>query len=309
MNILITGGSGFIGSHLFDALGDENNVASLTLSQYGYMASNDLEFKSLVVPNASKLTTVLSQFDLVIHCAGYNGRAVSPSLELSNIKHDISVTYDLVEAAIQTNLKTFILLSTGSMYESVNANLSRELDRINVDSPYKAAMFLKENYLHRRIQNTKLNGSVVRLFNVYGPGQTSSTIITKLIYEALIGRRLVRGDLDIFRDFIFIDDVIQFFKLYLRKEKSSSKKFEIFNLGTSCATSIRSIRRFMRYGVLYEKLASVRKHAFRNYLAADISRAQCVLGWSPATRLDNGLLITREWYSENLSILLNLFEN
>ena len=315
MRILVTGGAGFIGSHLVEtSLAAGHTVAILDDFNDFY----DPQIKRANIEKISKDVPVhqidlrendavrnlfrREKFDTIAHLAARAG--VRPSIQHPQLYYDTNVTgtLHLLDAARATGVERFIFASSSSVYGvSKTVPFSEEQHLTQTISPYAATKiageFLCSTYSHLY----QLRVVALRYFTVYGPRQRPDLAIHQFTKKIHAGQPIDQfGDGTTRRDYTYIDDIIQGTMAAL---KYDGPLFDIFNLGESETIQLKD---------LIEKIEkALGKSAKINQLpeqpgdvpltCADISKARKLLGYNPTTQLSEGLPRFIEWFMQRAS--------
>jgi UDP-glucose 4-epimerase len=294
--ILVTGGGGFIGSHLVEKLvnlryevrvldnfssGREENLGEVI--DYVEMNNGDVR-DSDVVEKAVK------GVDIVVHLAA--AIDVQESMEKPLLYHEVNATgtLNLLNSA-KNSVKKLIFASSCAVYgDPVDLPIG-EGHPVNPLSPYAASKLSAENYCRAFSESYGLKTTIFRLFNVYGPRQSANQyagVITKFIKQIKRGQvPVIFGDGDQTRDFIFVEDVVDFIVRVV-----GSKASGIFNVGTGSSVSINRLVELL--GMVMDEEYLEPLHAERRtgdilQSRADISEARRVFGFEPEVVLEEGL--------------------
>ena len=312
MNILVTGGAGFIGSHLCRRLSDSHRIVCLdNFNDYYDPAAKRRNIEGLINRNNFLLIEgdILDrglimdlfssqQFDVVVHLAARAG--VRPSIKdpLLYQRVNIEGTLHLLDAAVETSVEKFLLASSSSVYGKNEKVPFAEDDFVdNPISPYAATKKACELMAYTYHSLYQLPVTCLRFFTVYGPGQRPDMAIHKFTRMIDRGEKIpVFGDGHSRRDYTYIDDIIQ--GILRSIERCSG--YHIYNLGES--TTIELIRMIE----LLEK--GLGKKAHIEWLDeqpgdvpityADISRAKNELDYNPVTNFEDGIEKFIHWYLE-----------
>lgn len=310
MNILVTGGAGFIGSNLVDRLlADGHEVAVIDEFNDFYdpkikranlaAAANHIVLHEADIRDAVAMKRIIAggRFDAIIHLAARAG--VRPSIKQPKlyIETNITGTFNLLEAARQAGVKRFINASSSSVYGVLKTAPFREDMCLNQTiSPYAATKLAAEqlcsNYSHLYGMRTVS----LRFFTVYGPRQRPDLAIhkfTKFIHE---GRAIDQfGDGSTRRDYTYIDDIVQGVVACLDYE---GPLCDVFNLGESQTTTlselIAAIETVLGKKALVNRLPEQPGDVPLTY--ADITKSRESLGYRPATKISQGIPKFVEWY-------------
>jgi UDP-glucose 4-epimerase len=315
---LITGGCGFIGSSLIGYLLRKNPESSIrVLDNFSVGTKEDLfEITSSVEKELNRKT---AEIDLVEgditdpdtclrYCDGINtivhlaaNTGVAPSID--NPRHDMEANvngiFNMLEAARQQNVETFIFASSGASIGEVDPPVNEEKVPRPV-SPYGASKLAGEAYCSAYFRTFGMKTVSLRFGNVYGPfSKHKNSVVAKFLKQAFAGESLeIYGDGNQTRDFIFIDDLIQAIVLSVRSKAGG----ETFQIATYKETTVIELAHKIKN--LFEnhtcnKISIVHGDSRlgdvkRNY--SDITKAKRMLGFSPEFDLDRGLKMTFDYF-------------
>jgi UDP-glucose 4-epimerase len=303
--ILITGGAGFIGSHLARrCIIDGHEVTVLdNLSSGG--ASNiprgaDFIEADLADPDMSGLLPARG-YDVIMHLAAQSSGEVSQEQPDLDLAVNTLGTLRLLRWSLQHHTPRFLYASSMAIYGNPARVPVTEGDPCIPLSFYGISKLASEHYI-RHFRNEGLRTTIFRMFSVYGPGQDMENLKQGMvsIFLAYLSRNeeiLVRGDRHRFRDFIFIDDVV---KAWVTAMDRPATHGRTYNLATGVKTCVHElveaeIRLYGRdpttYPVRYE--GTTPSDQFGLY--ADISALRRDLGWSPEIGLGEGLKRMISW--------------
>lgn len=310
MKVLVTGGAGFIGSHLVERLiADGHNVAILDDFNDFYdpkikranisAVAKDIAVHDIDLRDGEKVAGVFQneKFDRVFHLAARAG--VRPSIQQPRLYYDTNVagTMHLLEGARTSGVKRFIFASSSSVYGAAKkVPFSEEEHLTQTLSPYAAtkiaAEFLCSTYSHLH----KLRVVILRYFTVYGARQRPDLAIHQFTRRIHAGEPIDQfGDGTTRRDYTYVDDIIQGTMAALNYDGA---RFDVFNLGESETIQLKDLI------AAIEK--TLGKKAKINPLpeqpgdmpltCADISKARRLLGYNPKTKFEDGLPRFVDWF-------------
>jgi UDP-glucuronate 4-epimerase len=317
MNFLVTGGAGFIGSHVcerllrdghhvwaFDDLNDfyDPQIKRQNLRDIHSLAK-PFEFIPGDITDAAALGELISsiKFDQIIHLAARAG--VRPSLEQPALYQRVNVegTVNLLEAARKSGVKKITLASSSSVY-GVNAKVPfSESDPIfSTISPYAASKLACEALGHVYHHIYKMDVAMLRFFTVYGPRQRPDLAIHKFTKLIDAGRPIpVFGDGRTARDHTHISDIVEGVIACTRQEFG----FEIFNLGESETVELSRLIGLIESAL--GKKAVIDRQPMQPgdvpLTFADISKARARLGYQPQVKIEQGIKLFAEWYKNSHS--------
>lgn len=296
--ILVTGGAGFIGSNLVDALVAEGNeVVVLDNLSSGKRENVNSKIKLVVKDIREDLNSLFEKekFDYVYHLAGQV--AVRKSLEDPKGDADINIIggLNLIDNCAKFEVKKIIFSSTGGALYSSDAQIPCDEDsKISPQSPYGLAKWTIENYLRIIKQIRGLNYVCLRYANVYGPRQDSkgeAGVIAIFLDKIKSGKELVIfGDGKQTRDFVYVQDVVQANLLALNLSGT-------YNVGTEVKTDVNSIAQKM-LKLIGTKTKIIHGEAIKGELRDSCLSSNKLRkeGWKPSYSFDKGLKETVEWF-------------
>jgi len=314
-SLLVTGGAGFIGSHLVDALIAEGPgqlvvVDDLFLGKEDNLAQARKRFPSLVFleQDAADLQAMEEICNTYRVEVVFN-LAVIPlpkSLEDPKFTVDKNVTIvsTLCELARRGAYESLIHFSSSEAYGTAQMDAMSEKHPTAPLTPYAASKLAGDHVILSCVETFGLDASIVRPFNNYGPRQNEQSyagVIPKVIQELLTGQRVtVFGDGRQTRDFIFVTDTVKGAVDCYHYPETRGK---VINLGSGSETRILDLIRQLvtisggnleNLSFAEERPGDVSRHC------ADISMAQRLLEFRPRVSLDDGLRQTFDWYNERL---------
>jgi UDP-glucose 4-epimerase len=308
--ILVTGGAGFIGSHIVDRLlnesvkvrvldnlstGEKNNIIQ-------HKNKKTFQFIEADIRNIDQVKKAVKGVDAVIHQAALV--SVTRSLENPILSHDINVkgTLNLLKASTNTNVKRFVLASSCAVYGDTKTLPNHENLQPKPLSPYAADKIAMENYAKNFHKSYGLETVSLRYFNVYGPRQKSgpySGVISTFISSLLQNKApTIYGDGEQQRDFVNVKDIVEANILALTKKKAAG---ETFNVGTAKPITINKLLETIQKIVNKTTIKPIHKKPRQGDIKqsyADITKIQKSLGYKPKVQLENGLDDLIEGYSK-----------
>ena len=306
MRYLVTGGAGFIGSHIVTALvarGDEvrvfDNLSSGSRANLAHVGGKiELVEGDLLDPAA--VERAVDGVDVIFHEAAL--ASVPRSVEQPLDTHGVCVTGTLylLQAARKAGVRRLVFAGSSSVYGNQRAMSKRETDLLSPLSPYAAAKMAGEAYCHSFTAVYGLETVVLRYFNVFGPRQDPnseySAVIPKFVALMLRGKRpLVFGDGQQSRDFTYVEDVVRGNLLAAESKQASGRVFNIAcGRQQSLLQLIDSINSALGTSIEPE-FAPPRAGDVRESLA-DIAAAREALGYEPSIDFDEGLRRSIEYY-------------
>ncbi len=312
MNFLVTGGAGFIGSHICErllrdghavwAFDDLNNHYDPQLKRRNLREIQALakpfEFVRDDITDRAALDEIFSsvKFDQVIHLAARAG--VRPSLADPALYQRVNVegTVNVLEAARTHRVKKITLASSSSVYGMNSKTPFSESDPIfSAVSPYAASKLACEALGHVWHHIYKMDVAMLRFFTVYGPRQRPDLVIYKFANLISAGKPItVFGDGTAARDYTFITDTLDGIIACTQKEFG----YELFNLGESQTIKLNELIKLLEK--LLGKTAVIDRQPVQPgdvpITFADISKARAKLGYHPQVKIEQGLPKFVDWF-------------
>ncbi|MBU1112684.1 MAG: SDR family oxidoreductase [Candidatus Omnitrophica bacterium] len=304
--VLVTGGAGFIGSHIVDRLVELDAkvivLDSLITGKLENLEQNlkKIEFVKGDITDEACLAKVLKGVELISHQAAL--RSVPKSVEMPGEYNRVNVggTLSLFLKAKAAGVKRIVCASSSSVYGERDDFPEKENDIVKPISPYAATKLIVEqySYVFSKLYNMKIVN--LRYFNVYGPRQSIddeyAVVIPKFINCLLEGMSPpIYGDGDQERDFTFVGDIVD---MNIRCLENDNVDSEVFNVGLGIPNSVNNLFKNLKeiIGSNLEpsycpiRLGDVRK------THAEMQKAKELLGFSPKVDFVQGLKKTVDWF-------------
>ena len=311
MNILITGGAGFIGSTLADKLLNEgnkiivldnfNDYYDVKLKEQNVRVNEDNPNYKLYrgdICNIELTEKIFSEnnIDKVVHIAARAG--VRPSLEdpLEYVRSNIEGTVNILEKMKAHDVKKIVFASSSSVYGNCKADkFSEDLKVTEPISPYAATKSACEQILYTYSKLYGINTVCLRFFTVYGPKQRPDLAIRKFIELIEQDKPIpVYGDGTTMRDYTFIEDIIDGICAAIDYDKTP---YEIINLGGGSPVTLNEM--IATIEEVLGKKAQINRLPMQpgdvNKTVSDITKAQKLLGYLPKTTFKEGIRKFVEW--------------
>ncbi len=314
-HILVTGGAGFIGSHLVDSLLGEDGTLVSVLDNFNDFYAPEIKRANLAqhtenpdfrlyeadICCAETLRRIFAEnrFDAVVHLAAWAG--VRPSLLNPKLYTQVNVngTLNLLEAAKDAGVRQFVFGSSSSVY-GINSKIPfAEDDQIAQPiSPYAATKAAGELLCHTFSHLYDLRTVCLRFFTVYGARQRPDLAIHKFSRLICEGKPIpVFGDGTTRRDYTFVDDIIQGVRAAIDYDRTN---YEIFNLGESETVELRDLISLIEENL--GKKAIIERQPMQPgdvpLTYADISKARKLLNYNPQTRIEQGIQKFTDWFTQ-----------
>lgn len=316
MNILVTGGAGFIGSHLCERLiNDGNKVICLDNFNAFYDPKIKRANLSAIIKHPDftliecdirkqvelDIPFAESNIDVVIHLAAMAG--VRPSIENPELYLDVNImgTMQVLQACYKYGVKKFILASSSSVYGNKEGGAFKETDNVDYPiSPYAATKKACELICYNWHYLYNMSVVCLRFFTVYGPRQRPDLAIHKfarLIYDN--EPIPVFGDGSSGRDYTYIDDIIDGVTKALEYVNVHSC-FEIFNLGESKTINLPEMIKTIETACGKTAILDwqPKQKGDVNYTCADITKSKQILGYNPSYSFEQGIKNFIEWFKQ-----------
>lgn len=249
MNILLTGGAGFIGSVIASKLiAQGDSVTIIDNLSTGFLA-NVPSKATFIEGDASCLATIKklnNKFDAILHIAGQSSGEISFENPVNDLNSNTISTLSLLNYAVATGCKRFIYASTMSVYGEIKGiEQFSENDDVNPKSFYAVGKLASEHYLKIYNHEYGIDYTSLRYFNVYGAGQNLENLkqgMVSIYLKQFIDDKYktvkVKGSLDRFRDFSYVDDVAD---VTIESINHSGFYNDTFNIGSGIKTTVREL--------------------------------------------------------------------
>ncbi len=309
--ILITGGAGFIGSHLIEKIIGQNeiivfdNLHRNALAYTNLSNNKNLRFIKGDILDSNAVEKNIDNVDIVIHMAAIAGVPTVITKPAATLKVNIIGSYNILEVCRKKGINRFITFSTSEVYgpHIYQADEAGMTTLGPVGKPRwvyamskLASEFLAESY-HR---NYGIKFTSVRPFNVYGPRQMGEGAIHAFIKKAVKNEPItVHEPGSQIRSWCYVDDVVDATLKILSNDKSEG---EIFNIGNPQATSttLQTANTIIRLANSSSKIKFKEfKYPEVNIRVPSIDKAKRILGFKPKVSFEEGIMKTIEWYRKH----------
>lgn len=310
MRILVTGGAGFIGSHVLQAL-EKRGYTTAMFDSFEPFYDPAIKRKNASLTNAKiyeetiedKLAVdkVIGDFnpDAIIHLAARAG--VRPSLENPRAYVDTNIigTLNILEVMRTRGIRKLLFASSSSVYGANTKLPFSEADPLAGSiSPYAATKIAGEHLCSTYADVYGLNVAALRFFTVYGPRQRPDLAIHKFTRQIFEGKSIPQfGDGSTRRDYTYIDDIVQGVLAALDYEKEG---FDVFNLGESRTTTLKALIELIEGALGKKAEIDLRppQPGDVDVTYADVSKARELLNYRPEVQIEKGITSFVQWFLE-----------
>lgn len=290
-NFLVTGGAGFIGSHVVDALVAEGHGVRVIDNLSNGRAEQVHSSAELIIGDITDFPTVLSAMngmDGVFHLAALPRVPYSVQFPLESARVNINGTLHVLEAARQNNVRRVVLSSTSAIYGNSRKTKQSPDDPIELLSPYALHKYVGEELAKQYALIYGLQTVCLRYFNVFGPRMDDEggygSVIAIFHKQKALGLPLtIEGDGSQGRDFVFVSDVARANLLAMTSKKVGTG--DVLNVGTGSCVSVKKIATLFGGEIIYR---AARQNDVQNTWA-DIARTTEILSWKPEISFEVGL--------------------
>ena len=312
-NVLVTGGAGFIGSHLVARLLDEGGWRVVVVDDFNdfydpalkrrnvgpHLGRADFELREADIRDRAALGEVFggTKFDVIVHLAARAGVRPSLSEPLLYTETNIDGTVNLLELARRHGVRQFVFGSSSSVYgENEKVPFAEDDPIFKPISPYAATKAAGELLCHTYSHLFGLRCMALRFFTVYGARQRPDLAIHKFARLISEGRPVpVFGDGTTRRDYTYVEDIIAGVRAAMDYEASA---YEVINLGGSRTVGLSELiallERELGQKAVIDRQPAQPGDVPRTY--ADVSKARRLLGYDPRTPIEEGIRRFVEWF-------------
>ncbi|QTA37357.1 NAD-dependent epimerase/dehydratase family protein [Thermosipho ferrireducens] len=306
--VLVTGGAGFIGSHLTDRL-IELGYEVVVVDNLSTGKKENVNPKAqLIVADIQKheeMEKLFSKntFSYVFHLAAQASVSISVKNPVFDANVNIIGSLNLIQNSIKYGVKKFIFSSTGGAIYGENVEIFPTPESVSPKpiSPYGIAKLSVENYLNFASKEFGLNFTILRYGNVYGPRQDpfGEAGVIAIFTSKMIKKEdvTINGDGEYVRDYVYVGDVVN---ANIRAIKKGDRM--VINIGTSIGTTVNQLFSYLKKLTKYEKepiYGPPRKGDIRKSLLC-YTKAKEELRWEPKTDLEKGLKLTVDWFKRTI---------
>ena len=309
--ILITGATGFIGSHLtelcvekgynvvaFDRYNPNRNLGWLEQSKY----QKDINFIFGDIRDYDSVLKAIKGCKIVFHLAALIGIPYSYVSPLAYIKTNVEGTYNILESSKTIGINQLLITSTSETYGSATYIPIDEKHPYFAQSPYSASKISADHLAMSYWNSFKLPIKIVRPFNVYGPRQSSRAVIPSIVIQALNSTNKIKlGNISPSRDFTYVEDTCNAFLEILAAKNlfgniinvGSKNEFKINDIAKKILSKIGS-----KANIVKEEQRTRAKKSEVVRLVCDNKKLLKNTKWKPKINIDQGLDITINWFKK-----------
>jgi len=304
--ILVTGATGFIGSHLVPLLRSRYDVYTLERYVTGrYSLDPEYTYYADLNDHVS-IRKIIGKLkpNRVIHLAAISAVAYSYNHSNEVMNTNYRATMNLAEACLELlDFKQFIFAGTSEEYGQQGSFPIKEDAPLRANSPYSASKIAADRYLQYLYEAYDLPFTVVRPFNTYGRMRNRHFIVERIITQMLSGGEVTLGDPHPRRDFMYIVDHLNAYLACIGNDKAVG---EAFNFCTGVEVTIKTLADNLKDLTGWKGEVQWNKTQSRPYdiyrLLGDNGKAKRILGWMPQYSLEDGLTETIRRYRESHTV-------
>lgn len=301
LNIIVTGGSGFLGRHLLRALSAAgHHVKNIDLKE-------NLEFATIIadVRDQERMKAEIKNADAVFHLASLIEAGESVKNPAKFIDYNINGTLSVLEAMKINQVKTFLFSSSAAIYGEPLHTPIKEDDRYLPINPYGMTKLAMEGLLSSYVKSYAFTGVALRYFNLYGPEEhhlPETHAIPRFIEQIENNQEVtVWGDGGHQRDFVYVLDIVDAHLKALEYALTNPQQYHYFNLSGANATKVIDVIKVLEK--LIGKKAVIKHFPDRpgdpRVLIADDSKAKKLLKWQAQVDIEEGLKRTVEYFKNS----------
>jgi UDP-glucose 4-epimerase len=310
MRVLVTGGAGFIGTHLCRRLLAEGHAVSVVDNEFNGKRENlppEVWFALGDVANIEEVEPAFARgVDAVCHIAGQVSIIRSFNNPTLDLRTNVEGTLNVLRLCVKHKVPRLLYASSMTIYGNGGAVPTPETERCWPDSYYGITKLAGERYVHATAERPDLDFDFkvtsLRMYSVYGPGQALDNPYQGVL-GIFLGNRMrgepitIFGDGEQTRDFVYIDDIVDG---WVRALNTPATAGQVMNLGSGRSLSINQLAEHAIRAVdgapdTSKIVRSPARPGEQRSVQADVTRAKALMGWEPRTPFETGLAETLRW--------------
>lgn len=312
-NILVTGGTGFVGGHLVEELLKRKTniiIVDINLDKRSYLFTNSLHKRVKVIKldicNYKKLLVLIKKYkiDFIFHLAAQALVENAYKNPKHTLENNIVSTINILEATrINPNIRGLLVASSDKCYGKLHKNKYVETDSLSGDHPYDTSKSATDLISTTYYKTYKIPVVVTRFGNIYGEGDLNySRIIPGIMNSIITKKKLeIRSNGKYIRDYLYVKDVVNGYLLLA--QNIDVAKGQAYNFGSNDNLSVmnviktaeKSLKKKIDYNILNTAVNEI------PYQSLNYTKIKKAFGWEPKTKMKNVLPIIHRWYKKILS--------
>jgi UDP-glucose 4-epimerase len=300
---LVTGGAGFIGSHIVRGLLDRGDhvvvLDNLSTGHRSNLKDLEVEFIEGDIRDVDVVVQAMRAVDVVHHHAAYVSSPASLEEPVECYEINLNGSVNILNAARESGVRRVVMASSAAVYGEAEGPV-REEDGANPSTPYAASKLAMEEAATLYTHTFKLPTTCLRYFNVYGPRQSLVSTYAAAIpifITAMLGKKppTIYGDGGQSRDFVYVDDVV---RANLLASEAEGLEGGVFNIASGDSISITTLVKILERLIpeAPEPIQAPPREGDIYASLANISHAERALGYRPMIDLEDGLKHTVQWF-------------
>ncbi len=294
-HVAVTGAGGFIGSGLTRALARRGAVVHALVGAPDDVVNEPPDVVRAIrgdVADADVLRSLVERCDTVVHLAGPPSVGASFEDPQRYVHAHVAGTTNVLEACRAANVRRLVYISSAEIYGNAGLAPVDESSPPDPRSPYAASKLAAEEMIRAFLHFSEFTACILRPFSVYGPRQSSYSLIQTIVRQARSGDAIRLADLKPVRDYCYLDDVLD---AIVAACTAPIDDLEICNIGSGVGTSVRDLAQAIlaqlgrAVSIAQNGTVGRPPRAEIYALVANVDRAKRVLSWSARTSLDEGL--------------------